>query len=81
MFDLSDSDLTERAKQRVKIRIKYPGASALYFQWILDIVMRKVIGLDFDNGRPCVEGSLFGIPKAVVASIEEQGRTTLHTHI
>jgi hypothetical protein len=49
---------------------------------MLDIVIEEVIGWDLKERHPRTDiVGLFGIPKAFTASVEEQGRKTLHSHI
>ena len=46
-----------------------------------DAILKEVVGLDPDSGAPLnVEGH-FGKVRAVLATIEEQSRKTLHAHI
>ena len=78
---LSDEDLAARAKERTSLRVKFPGVCACYFELVLDIVIREVIGWDLIRQCPTEMPGLFGVPEALVASIEEQGRSTLHTHM
>jgi hypothetical protein len=59
---------------------QHPVAAALQFEHILDVV-EHVIGWSRKNHMPHARGGLFGIPKAWVFAVEEQGRLTLHTHI
>lgn len=79
---LNDEDLVARAKQRTQLRIKYPGICAYFFELVLDIVIEEVIGWDLAKGRARDDiVGLFGLPEAFTASVEEQGRKTLHSHI
>jgi hypothetical protein len=79
---LNDEDLVARAKQRTQLRIKYPGICAYFFELVLDIVIEGVIGWDLAKGRARDDiVGLFGLPEAFTASVEEQGRKTLHSHI
>ena len=78
---LTDEELAARAKQRTEVRLRYPGVCAFYFELALEIVIRDVIGWDLENQRPTDVPGLLGIPTALVAAIEEQGRSTLHSHI
>ena len=48
---------------------------------VVDIVMREVVLWDFEEECATELPSLFGIPEAVAAVIEEQGRGTLHIHL
>jgi hypothetical protein len=60
---------------------QHPVAAALQFEHILDVVVEHVIGWSREKHMPHARGGLFGIPKAWVFAVEEQGRLTLHTHI
>jgi hypothetical protein len=80
--NLSDEELIARAKQRTQLRIKYPGICAYFFELVLDIIIEEVIGWNLAEGKPREDiAGLFGTPEAFTASIEEQGRKTLHAHI
>jgi Helitron helicase-like domain at N-terminus len=77
---LSDEQLMARAKQRTQLRLKYPGICAYFFEAVLKI--EEVIGWNMTEGKPREDMvGLFGVPQAFTASVEEQGRKTLHTHI
>jgi hypothetical protein len=78
---LSDNELLERAKKRTKLRIKYPGICALFFEDILNIIIKDVIGWNLETNTPMDHNGLFGKVTALSVSIEEQGRRTLHAHI
>jgi hypothetical protein len=72
--------LKAKAKVRKEVRINYPGITALNFEFILDIVIREVIGWDVKKGEPTEKPGLFGVCKAFGGAVEEQGRTSLHVH-
>ena len=55
--------------------------SAFYFELVLEIIIQDVVGWDLENQCPTEAPGLMGVPEALAASIEEQGRSTLHTHI
>ena len=79
---LSDEELTLRAKQRLQLRIKYPGICSYFFELVLEIVIEEVIGWNLTEGQPREDiVDLFGVPQAFTASVKEQGRKTLHAHI
>ena len=79
---LTDEQLRDRAKKRTAVRLKYPGICALNFELMLDIIIEEVIGWDVRAHQPREDyEGLFGTPLAFTASIEEQGRTTLHAHM
>ena len=63
---------------RKKVRSKFPGACAIEFQNIMDIVTKVLIGWD----KQKAEGSngVYGIPLAYGAGVEEQARKSLHAH-
>ncbi len=68
------------ASYRFNLIAKNPGAAALHFEQVLDLVISHVIGWDVKSGRPFKRGGFFGVPKAWVRVVEEQGRLTLHAH-
>ena len=78
---LSDAELTSQAKERTSLHIKYPSVSSFYFELMLEILIRDVIGWDLANQHPTELLGLLGVPEALVASVEEQGWATLHVHI
>ena len=78
---ISDEELAARAEKRTTLRIRYPGVCSFFFEQVLDIVIRDVIGWNIDEQRPTDVPGLFGIPEALAAAVEEQGRATLHGHI
>jgi len=79
---MTDSELISSARERVNLRITYPGICALFFEYVLDIILEEVVGWDLKNGKAREDKpGLFGVPQAFTATVEEQGRRTLHTHI
>ena len=78
--NLTDEQLLKRAKQRTELRIKNPGLCALFFEFVLEIIIEEVIGWNMKDGKARERGGLFGMPEAFVFAIEEQGRRTLHGH-
>ena len=64
---------------RKKWRIKFPGACALEYENILQIVVNILIGWN----QKAHKGSngIFGVPLAYADCCEEQARYTLHSHI
>ena len=79
---LTNNEIEQRAKKRTQLRINYPGLSAYVFEHLLDIIIYDVIGWDTTNKCPRENYvGLFGKPKAFIASMEEQGRRTIHTHM
>lgn len=67
--------LSSKMDELESIRYKYPGLCALNFEWLLDIILDKIVG---DNNVKC---GLFGKLAAYGLAVEEQGRKTLHAHI
>ena len=65
---------------RFDLTAKNPGAAALHFEHILELVISDVIGWDVKRRRPFKRGGYFGVPKAWLRVIEEQGRLTVHAH-
>ena len=72
---VSPADLEEQMNSLGAVRCKFPGLCALNFQWLLDLVLDKLVG-----NNPSRTG-IFGLMEAFGAGIEEQGRKTLHGHI
>ena len=64
---------------RKKVRSKYPGACALEYQSILQIVINILIG--WDSTSRSHKSGIFGIPLVYADCCEEQARYTLHSHI
>jgi hypothetical protein len=69
------SEIADEMDQLSAIRYKYPGLCALNFEFLLEIVLDKLVG---DNET---KKGVFGIMEAYGAAIEEQGRKSLHAHI
>ena len=65
---------------RFELTAKNPGAAALHFEHVLELVISDVIGWDVKRRRPFKRGGYFGVPKAWLRVIEEQGRLTVHAH-
>jgi hypothetical protein len=57
------------------IRYKYPGLCALNFEYLLEIILDKLVGVNETRT------GIFGTLAAYGLAVEEQGRKTLHTHI
>ena len=64
---------------RKKLRSKYPGACALEYQSIVQIVINILIG--WNSKTKVHDNGIFGIPLAYADCCEEQARYTLHSHI
>lgn len=75
----SDEELSVRSKNRTKLRLKFPGICALFFELALQTVISEVLGWDIELNCYNSKG-LFGKIDAFSCSIEEQGRSTLHAH-
>ena len=78
--ELDMEGLKARAKHRNCIRLKYPGMCALWFEAVLKLVLKHVIGWDMEKGKATEHPGYFGVPEAVLAAIEEQTRKRLHAH-
>ena len=78
--EMTDAELEKRGVKRNELRINYPGICSFYYELMMDIVLEEVLGWDTELWQPKLEPGLFGHVLAFVASTEEQGRTTLHTH-
>ena len=77
---LSYETLKQKAKLRRDVRLNYPGIAALNFEYMLDIVIREVIGWDVKNCKPTATPGLFGVPYGYGGAVEEQGRGSCHVH-
>ena len=64
---------------RKKWRAKYPGACAMEYENIVQIVIKTIIG--WNQSEQKGNKGAFGIPLAYGDSCEEQARFTLHSHI
>jgi hypothetical protein len=78
--NLTSEQLNAQAEKRKEVRLKFPGITALNFEYALDVVIREVIGWDVSKGKPTGKPGLFGIPIVFGGAVKEQGRTTLHVH-
>ena len=58
--------------------MKFPGACALEYQSIVDIVIKVLLGWDMNKQEGGV--GIFGELKAWAIAHEEQGRKPLHSH-
>ena len=74
-------DQVPDAALRFKVLADNPVAAALHFERVLNVLIENIIGWDRKKKMPKRSGGLFGIPKAWVRVVEEQGRLTLHTHM
>ena len=64
---------------RKKWRTDYPGACAIEYESVMQIVIDVLIGWDQENQQG--RSGIFGIPQAYADCCEEQARFTLHSHI
>ena len=79
-FD-SDGNLRQKVKERIVLRIEFPGICALFFEEVLQVIIEHLISWDEKNEAPR-EGyeGLFRVPTTSMSN-EEQARCTLHVHI
>ena len=80
LADMEDGPLKHLATERTQLRLQYPGISAMYYEAVLEIVIRDVIGWDLNTEAPTRQPGLFGTPLAFSCATEEQGRKSLHGH-
>jgi hypothetical protein len=79
-INISDEEMKATYNKRVEFRIAYPGYGAYDFEQVIATVIKHVIGWDISKGKSCEFGGLFGIAEAFNATVEEQGRKSLHAH-
>ena len=58
----------------------HPGAGAIEYQSLLQIVIEDLLGWDINKGKPNGKG-VFGVLEAFGATTEEQQRNALHSHL
>jgi Helitron helicase-like domain at N-terminus/PIF1-like helicase len=79
---MTDDEVFALSNKKSGLRIKNPGVCALFFELMIDIIFKDVIGWDKENSQSYTTvGGIFGKVDALTMSIEEQGRRTLHAHI
>ena len=78
---LNEQEMKSVCAEGEKIRIKCPGLCAIWFECILRIVMKNVVGWDYDKNRRANNHGFYGKPDAVLVTVEEQSRKSLHAHI
>ena len=68
-------------KECIVLRIEFPRICALFFEEVLQVIIKELISWDEKNEAPR-EGyeGLFRVPTAFTMSNEEQARHTLHVH-
>ena len=77
-----DNVLCSKAKERINLRINFPGIRALFFEEVLDVVIYELFGWDLVEEAPRDNfDSVFGKPSAFCMGIEEQAHHSLHVHI
>ena len=64
---------------RKNLRAKYPGACAVEYESIIQIVINVLIG--WNEKMKTGTNGIFGVPLAYADCCEEQARYTLHSHI
>ena len=81
----SIDDIEDKAKclldfnARKKWRAKFPGACAIEYESVIQVVIAVLIGWNKDTQKG--SSGIFGIPQAYADCCEEQARFTLHSHI
>ena len=81
----SINDIEDKAKclldfnARKKWRAQYPGACAIEYESVIQVIIAILIG--WDQGGNQGSNGIFGIPLAYADCCEEQARFTLHSHI
>jgi len=78
---MSDDKLRKKAKLRNELRLNFPGICASMYEDMFFIILKEVVGWDMETGQATTTPRLFGDCIAVTGSTEEQGRTTLHSHL
>ena len=75
LFNKNPSELESSLNELNSIRCKYPGLCSINFEFLLDIILDKLVGHNDDKK------GIFGTLEAFALAVEEQGRKTLHAHI
>ena len=75
LLNCSFEELNDRAKSRSHIRFAFPGLSTFYFEMVLKLVMKHVVGWKSQTD------GYFGETEAYFYSVEEQARKVLHVHM
>ena len=78
--DLTDDECALLVGKRRQLRVKYPGASALNFEMLLNILCEDVIGWNIKTHEATEEPGLFGECEALAIAFEEQQKKTVHGH-
>ena len=79
--NLSDDAVRDLTKRRHTLRLKYPGICAMFFDMMLRILIRDVVGWDTKENKPTESNGAYGKCVGFALAIEEQGRKTLHGHM
>ena len=79
-IEWTDNECFLDLKLRQDLRLKFPGAGALEYQSIMQIVIEKMLGWDLKNKKRRRNG-IFGALEAFGNGTEEQNRGTLHGHM
>jgi hypothetical protein len=66
---------------RQRYLANFPGATALSFERVMDVITKVILGWDERTGRSTKQGGLFGHVKGWMRAVEEQKRLSLHVHI
>jgi PIF1-like helicase/Helitron helicase-like domain at N-terminus len=79
--DMTNEEIQQLSEQKLQQRIRFPGVCA-FFYLMLDIIYKQV--LNWDKNKNCPQSNdptVFGKISAIMATIEEQGRRSLHVHM
>ena len=76
----SNEDIKADFDLSIERRQIYPGFCAFDFQQITELMIQYILGWDRKAQASYDEGGVFGVLEAWSATIEEQGRKTLHSH-
>ena len=76
----SNEDIKADFDLSIERRQIYPGFCAFDFQQITELMIQYILGWDRKAQASYDEGGVFSVLEAWSATIEEQGRKTLHLH-
>jgi PIF1-like helicase/Helitron helicase-like domain at N-terminus len=80
--EMTSEEIQLLSEQKVQQRIRFPGVCAFFFDLMLDIIYKEVLNWDKNKNKPLSsEPTVFGNITAILATIEEQGRRSLHVHM
>jgi Helitron helicase-like domain at N-terminus len=80
--DMSNEEIQQLSEHKLLQRIHFPGVCAFFFELMLDIIYKVALNWDKNKNRPLSnEPTVFGKISAKMATIEEQGRRSLHVHM